>query len=580
MEKIKAVAASPGVGLGRVVVYVEPDLNFGGLVYSGREKEIARLELAVTAFKEQITLLAAETEAKAGKQQAAILTGQIAMISDPFMITQMEELIGQGRTAEAAVSEVTTSFKEMFANVEDEKMRQRATDIGDLRKRLLMILMEVKELDLASIGPDSVVVGEDLPASVITSLPTANIQALVSEIGGYTSHGAIMARALGLPLVSGVTGLMKLITTGDHEIIVDGTKGEAIVDPDENAKTEYRLRREAWREEQSSLKVFLGRQTVDGDGVRRTLSSNISSFAEAKLAQGAGADGIGLFRTEFLFLDRETLPGEEEQFRVYSEVASLFPNSEVVIRTLDVGGDKEVPALDLPKEDNPFLGYRAIRFCLDHTEIFSSQLRAILRAGAEHGNIKIMLPLVTSLEEITSARALMKQCLDDLKRENLPCDPAIQLGIMVETPAAVLLADILAKEADFFSIGTNDLTQYILAADRGNSKLGHLNSPFHPAVLRAIENIIKTGRKRSIPVSLCGEAGADPMMIPLLMAYGLDKFSVSPSSLASVRREISTWRLTEANSLANEVRDFPTTGSVKAHLLQVIENRRKLRTIA
>jgi phosphotransferase system enzyme I (PtsI) len=569
----KGVAASPGVGLGRVVIYKEPDLNYRNQPHSGQDNEKARLKQAIEKFKIEISKLVEEAEAKAGPQQAAILTGQITMLTDPFMISQMEELIEKGLIAEAAMDEVTQSFQEMFENVEDEKMRQRATDIGDLRKRLLRILLGVEQLDLTAIEPDSIVVAIDLPASVITALPLDRVQALVTEIGGYTSHGSIMARALGVPAVTSLTGLMDSVKQDGLFMIADGSAGEVIIDPDEQTLARYRQRQHEWQNDQASLKVFIDRQTVDADGVKRTLEANIGGMAEAKIAQAAGADGVGLFRTEFLFLNRNSLPGEEEQFRVYSEVASLFPNREVIIRTLDVGGDKPVPALGLPKEENPFLGYRAIRYCLDQPEVFSIQLRAILRAGATHGNIKIMLPLVTSLEEVIAAKKILDQCAGSLASDGRPYDASIKLGVMIETPAAVQIVDLLATEADFFSIGTNDLAQYTLAADRGNPKVGALCSPFHPAVLRSIQTIIKAGQKASVPVGLCGEVGSNPQMIPILMAFGLDKISVSPSSLAMVRRELSTWRLVDARELTEQVMSQTSANAVKQCINAAFERK-------
>ena len=375
-----------------------------------------------------------------------------------------------------------------------------------------------------------------------------NLAALVPESGGYTSHGAIMARSFGVPLVTGLSGLFETVSKGET-IIADGSDGVVIISPDEITLAAYVAKRQNYLEDQKSLNEFKLRPTLDADGNPRRLMANIGGINDAKAAKANGAEGVGLFRTEFLFLDRATLPSEEEQFRVYSEVSAIFAPDEVIVRTLDAGGDKNVPALNLPKEDNPFLGYRAIRYCLAEPAVFATQLRAILRAGAKGKNLRIMLPFVTSADEITKAKALVASCADDLRAKGLDHDENVKIGIMVETPAAVLLAEELIKIADFFSVGTNDLTQYTLAADRGNANVAQLCSPFHPAVLKSLKRVIDAGKAAGKPVGLCGESGADPEMIPLLLALGLDEFSVSPASVLRVRREISHWGHQRATEL-------------------------------
>jgi phosphotransferase system enzyme I (PtsI) len=557
------------------LLYREPDLNFDKVVFSGVENEKKRLNAAVAKFKEEIALLAAAAEKRSGASQAAILTGQVAMISDPYMISRAEELIAKGQVAEAAAAEVAQGFEDMFNALEDEKTRQRATDIGDLKKRLLGILLGVKRLEWSEIADDAVLVALDLPASVISSLPMDKVLAFATEQGGLTSHGAIMARSLGVPAVTGLIGLMGQELKDGQPIVVDGSSGEIILDPSPEESRDYVSRRQAWREDQASLKIYLKKVAVDKDGTRRLLGSNIGGLADARQAQEFGSDGVGLFRTEFLFLDRATLPTEEEQTRIYAEVASLFPESEVIIRTLDVGGDKQPVAFDMAKEENPYLGLRGIRYYQVRPDILKTQLRALSRGAAQYGNIKIMLPLVISLEEVTFVKALFKEVVAELASEGLPHAEEMPLGIMVETPAAALIIDLLATVSDFFSVGTNDLTQYTLIADRGNPQVNHLCDPFHPALLRSLKGVIGEARKAQTPIGLCGEIGGDPRMLPLLMGFGLSKFSVNPASLARVRRDMSSWSLAEATDLAEEILTLPTVESVKARLKKALDQRGK-----
>jgi phosphotransferase system enzyme I (PtsI) len=566
------------VGIGRVLIYREPDLNFGHVVYLGLEKEKKRLKAAIARFKEEIAVLAAIAEKKSGPSQAAILTGQVAMISDPFMLSQIEELLAKGQVAEAAVAEVAQGYEDMFNGLDDEKTRQRATDIEDMKRRLLSILLGVERLELSTISDGVIVVALDLPASALTSLPMERVRALATERGGLTSHGSIMARALGVPAVTGLVGLMGQAYEDGDLIVVDGSGGEIIIEPTAEEVEDYERRRSVWKADQASLKFFLKKPALDADGVKRVLGANIGGLADARQAQEFGADGVGLFRTEFLFLDRASLPTEEEQTRVYAEVAGLFPDQEVIIRTLDIGGDKRIPSLGVTKEENPYLGLRGIRFCLARQDIFKSQLRALARAGAQRGNIKIMLPLVISVEEVTLTQKLLAEALAELSAEGLAHDARVKLGVMLETPAAALIVDLLAKVSDFFSVGSNDLTQYTLVADRGNPQVSHLCDPFHPAVLRNLNIVIAEAKKTQTPLGLCGEIGGDPWMLPLLLGFGLEKFSVSAPSLAAVRREMISWSVAEARELTEEVLTFTTAARVKAFLKEAVATKTK-RTI-
>ncbi|MBM6723542.1 phosphoenolpyruvate--protein phosphotransferase [Pseudoflavonifractor phocaeensis] len=562
---LHGIGASEGIGIGKAVCVREQNLDYSAVSYGGKEVEKDRLQAAIQQFNERTSAMAEHIRAQVGQKESEILTGQIAMLGDPFMQSQMTEIIEGGQCAEAAVDQVCTMYAEMFAGVDDELMRQRATDVRDIRGRLLAILLKVEGVDVSELPVGSVLVAHDLTPSMTVGLKKENVAAILTETGGRTSHSAILARALELPAVLSVPKALELVKDGDG-VIVDGGEGVALLNPDQLTRGEYLKKQEEYQKKRALLAVYRDRETVDADGKRYGLYANIGSPAEAEAAAAAGAEGVGLFRTEFLFMDRTSVPSETEQMEAYQAVSRTMAGKEVIIRTLDVGGDKAIDYLGMDKEENPFLGHRAIRYCLDRPDLYKVQLRALLRAGAELRNIKIMLPLVTSLEEIRGARALLEQCKSELEAEGLPYDKDISLGIMVETPAAALIADLLAQESDFFSIGTNDLTQYVMAVDRGNAKVEKLYTTFHPAVLRSIRTVIQAAKQAGIPVGMCGEAAADPCLIPLLMSWGLDEFSVSASSVLATRARIHHWRSEEAGQVAQEAMSLSTAAGVQGYL--------------
>ena len=562
---LHGIGASEGIGIGKAVCVREQNLDYSAVSYGGKEVEKDRLQAAIQQFNERTSAMAEHIRAQVGQKESEILTGQIAMLGDPFMQSQMTEIIEGGQCAEAAVDQVCTMYAEMFAGVDDELMRQRATDVRDIRGRLLAILLKVEGVDVSELPAGSVLVAHDLTPSMTVGLKKENVAAILTETGGRTSHSAILARALELPAVLSVPKALELVKDGDG-VIVDGGEGVALLNPDQLTRGEYLKKQEEYQKKRALLAVYRDRETVDADGKRYGLYANIGSPAEAEAAAATGAEGVGLFRTEFLFMDRTSVPSETEQMEAYQAVSRTMAGKEVIIRTLDVGGDKAIDYLGMDKEENPFLGHRAIRYCLDRPDLYKVQLRALLRAGAELRNIKIMLPLVTSLEEIRGARALLEQCKSELEAEGLPYDKDISLGIMVETPAAALIADLLAQESDFFSIGTNDLTQYVMAVDRGNAKVEKLYTTFHPAVLRSIRTVIQAAKQAGIPVGMCGEAAADPCLIPLLMSWGLDEFSVSASSVLATRARIHHWRSEEAGQVAQEAMSLSTAAGVQGYL--------------
>ena len=565
---LRGIAASDGIGLGRAVCVREENLDYSDVAYSGKESEKARLQAAIEEFEQRTSAMAEHIRQQVGDKESEILTGQIAMLADPFMRSQMQDAIDGGACAEAAVDNVCTMYADMFAAVEDEMMRQRATDVKDIRSRLLGILLGAASVDLSNLPAGTVLVTRELTPSMTVGLQKENVAAIITATGGKPSHSAILARALQVPAVLSVTKVLEVVQDGDG-LIVDGGDGIAILNPDERTRSEYLTRQKDYQARIASLKVYQNRPTVDADGKRYQLFANIGSAAEAEVAAQSGAEGIGLFRTEFLFMDRTSLPDEMVQYEAYRAVSQTMAGKEVIIRTLDVGGDKAIEYLGMEKEENPFLGHRAIRYCLDRPDLYKVQLRALLRAGAEEHNIKIMLPLVTSVDEVRAARELLEQCKQELSEAGLPYDKDIALGVMIETPAAALTADLLARESDFFSIGTNDLTQYTMAVDRGNAQVASLYTPFQPAVLRSIRSVITAAKEAGIPVGMCGEAAADPGLIPLLMAWGLDEFSVSTSSVLATRASIHRWREDEVKRIAQEALGLSTASGVEGYLKKV-----------
>ncbi|CDA76239.1 phosphoenolpyruvate--protein phosphotransferase [Negativibacillus massiliensis] len=565
---LKGVGASSGIGIGTIVCIREESLDYSKVVFQGEAEEKARLKEAVDTFCEVTQEMAEDIRQRVGEKESEILSGQIMMLSDPFMTGQMEEMIASGSCAEAALDSVCQMYIEMFSNVDDELMRQRATDIRDIRTRMLRLLLGISSVDIASVPAGTVLAAKDLTPSMTVGLKKENISAILTEIGGKTSHSAILARALEIPAVLGIPQVLDQVSDG-QQAIVDGESGEVILSPDEDTLKRYTAQWKEQQEQKAMLSVYRDRKTQDADGRNYELYSNIGSVAEAQIALENGAEGIGLFRTEFLFMDRTAMPTEQEQYEAYKAVSDIMQGKEVIIRTLDVGGDKEISYLKMESEQNPFLGWRAIRYCLEESDLFKVQLRALLRAGAEHKNIKIMLPLVTGVQEIRAAKQLLEECKQELAAQGIAYDDNIQVGIMIETPAAALIADLLAKEAAFFSIGTNDLTQYTLAVDRGNAKVENLYTTLHPAVLRSIRSIIRAAKEAKIPVGMCGEAAADPALIPLLLEFGLDEMSVSASSILKTRKIVSQWSQKETAEVEQKAMQLDEPQAVEEYLLSV-----------
>jgi phosphoenolpyruvate-protein phosphotransferase (PTS system enzyme I) len=532
---LKGIGASQGFGIGKAVIIKDISLDYSSVKYTDSEDQKKRLRSAVADFSDETKALVAELKKNAGEKEAEILEGHLVMLEDPFMLSQMEEAVDNGSVAEAAADRVCTMFIDMFSGVDDELTRQRASDVKDIRDSLLRLLLGVKSVDISAVPKGSVLIAKDFTPSMTSQINKDNVSAIITEVGGVTSHSAILARAMGIPAVLSVVNAVEKISDGDM-LIADGFKGKVFTDPTEAELKEYRDKQAAYLKEKESLGEYFSKETITKSGVKKRVYGNIGKAEDAQNVIQNGGEGIGLFRTEFLFMDRTSLPTEQEQYEAYSTVAKTMDGKEVIIRTLDIGGDKAIDYLKIEKEDNPFLGHRAVRYCLDNPKIFKTQLRAILRA-AVFGDIKVMLPLVTTLDEVRMTKALIEECKSELKDEGLRFAD-IPVGVMIETPSAAIISDLLAKEVAFFSIGTNDLTGYTMAVDRGNASVSELYDPTQPAVLRLIEATVKNAKKAGIPVGMCGEAAADIRLIPKLCEWGLDEFSVTPSSILQTRKNI------------------------------------------
>ena len=565
------IGASAGIGIGSVVIVKEPSLAYDNVTVSDAVAEKERFNNALEKCIAKTQAMAEDMKTRVGAKEAEILEGHVLLLMDPELTGQIETNIeNEKMCAEAAVEQVCDMYAQMFSSIEDEMFQQRATDVCDIKTRLLKILLDVEDLDLAAVPQGTVLVAEDLTPSMTAGINPANVVGVLTEIGGKTSHSAILARALEIPAVLSIEGIVSKVENG-QKVILDGSTGQVFASPDEDTLKEYTAKREEYLAEKAALQAFVGKESATADGHVVELCANIGKPEDALKVVECDGEGIGLFRTEFLFMDRPQVPTEDEQFEAYKKVAETLEGKLVIIRTLDIGGDKEIPYLGLAKEENPFLGFRAVRLCLKRDDLYRPQLRALLRASA-YGEIKIMVPMISCIDELRAVKAMIEEIKAELDEKGIPYNKDIQVGIMVETPAASLMADAFAKEADFFSIGTNDLTGYTMAADRGNPDVAYLYSTYNPAVLRSIERVIKAGKAEGTMVGMCGEAAADPLLTPLLLSFGLDEFSVSATSILATRKTISLWTMEEANAVAEKAMTLVTEEEVREYLESVAKS--------
>lgn len=563
---IKGTAASNGIVIGKAFVVAESQPELPRYVVtpdqSGQEKN--RLGQAMAVTKTQLEEIRNNLAQRAGEEEAAIFDAHLMLVEDPMLAEAINGAIDQGSNAEAAVYDSAEQFAAMFDAMDDEYMRGRAADVRDIRTRLVNNLMGISTGSLGKLSQPSVVFAHDLAPSDTAQMDKKMVLAFITEIGGRTSHSAIMARSLEIPAVVGVGRLGEAVNTGDV-VIVDGNSGQVLVNPDQATLTEYEGRRQKLEEHKAKLRELRDLPAETSDGQKYELAANIGTPNDVESALAYGAQGVGLYRTEFLYMDRKDMPSEEEQYQAYRKVLEGFGQLPVIIRTLDIGGDKELPYLKMDKELNPFLGNRAIRLCLANPGLFKVQLRAILRAGVT-GNPWIMLPMVAILDEVRRTKALLKEVEAELQAEGIPFTRQYKLGIMIEIPAAAVQADHFAREVDFFSIGTNDLIQYTCAVDRMNERVSYLYDPFNPSVLRLIEQVISAGRAQGKFVGMCGEMAGEPLAAPLLAAMGMNEFSMSASSIPQVKAVIRSLSSSQCRNLWEQAKQLTDGREIRALL--------------
>ena len=562
---LQGIAASDGIAIAKVYTLTEPDLSFTKISVEDTDKEISRLEEALVVSTKEIELIKETALKNLGEEEAQVFEAHLMVLSDPELVGQVKDAItSQKVNAEHALKEVSDMFISIFAGMEDNPyMQERAADIRDVSKRILANLLGVKIPSPATIKDEVVVVAGDLTPSDTVQLNRKYVKAFVTDIGGRTSHSAIMARSLEIPAIVGTKEITSLAKDGDL-IIIDGLSGDVFLNPSEDVVAEYRAKAEVFAAQQAEWEKLKDADTFTKDGHQVELAANIGTPKDLEGVIHNGAEGVGLYRTEFLYMDSHDMPTEEDQFEAYKAVLEGMNGKPVVVRTMDIGGDKELPYLPLPHEMNPFLGYRAIRISLNEPEMFRTQLRALLRASV-YGKLRIMFPMIATLNDFRGAKALLLEEKAKLVAEGVAVSDDIQVGIMIEIPAAAVLAHQFAKEVDFFSIGTNDLIQYTMAADRMNERVSYLYQPYNPSILTLIKHVIDSAHKEGKWAGMCGEMAGDQTAVPLLVGLGLDEFSMSASSVLKTRSLISKLTLEDMKALADKaINECATVQEVEA----------------
>ena len=561
MVNFKGIAASDGIAIAKIFRLEEPNLEVKAEKITDIDAEMTRFEDAIKKTVADLEAIKAKAAVSLGEEEAMVFDAHINMVQDPELVGQTTEKIKVELTNAAfAFDTIANQFVAMFEAMDNEYFRERAADIKDVKKRMLSYLLGVALNDPSTINEEVIVVAYDLTPSDTAQLDRNYVKGFATNIGGRTSHSAIMARSLEIPAIVGMGAILENTTNGEL-VILDGLEGVIIPNPTEAQLAEYETKIADFKAMKEALKKLKDEPTITKDGHRVELAANIGTPEDAKGATANGAEGVGLYRTEFLYMDRTDLPTEDEQFEAYKAVLEEMKNKPVVVRTLDIGGDKELPYLQLPHEMNPFLGYRALRICLDRPDLFRTQLRALLRASI-YGKLYVMFPMVATLDEFRQAKAALLDAKAELVAEGVEVSEAIQVGMMVEIPAAAILADQFAKEVDFFSIGTNDLIQYTMAADRMSEKVSYLYQPYNPSILRLIKMVIDASHKEGKWTGMCGEMGGDTMAIPLLLGMGLDEFSMSASSILAARKQIGNLSKAEMTELAEMALSMRTVDEV------------------
>jgi len=562
---MKGIGASPGIAIGKVLLKTEDKIEVVKKTIDDINAELDKLEMALDKSKAQLESLYNHALKTMGEKEAQIFEAHKMILDDPEFFGQVKDKIRTEKiNGDWAIKEITEMFVEIFENMDNEYMKERAADIKDVSTRVIKHILGIDITDFSKLEEEVIIVAEDLTPSDTAQMNKEKVLGFVTEIGGKTAHSAIMARTLEIPAVVGVEGITKKVKNNDL-IIFDGDLGKVYINPEQEMIEEYNKKKAEYENLRKKLNGLKGEKSITADGVQVELVANIGTPKDVDGVISNDGEGVGLFRTEFLYMDRDKLPTEEEQFEAYKEVAVRLKDKPIVIRTLDIGGDKELSYMDLQKEMNPFLGYRAIRLCLDRVDIFKTQLRALLRASA-FGDIRIMFPMISSIAELREAKKITEEVKEELRTENISFNEDVEIGMMIEIPSAAIMSDLFAKEVDFFSIGTNDLIQYTTAVDRGNRKISHLYNQFHPALLRLIKQVIDNGHKEGIWVGMCGEVAGDPKLIPILIGMGLDEFSMSPISILRARWIIKNIKQAEMKEMAEKVINLPTAEDVESFI--------------
>lgn len=560
----KGIGASPGIAIGVARVLKKPSMIFDKVYSNSLEVELQKFETATKKALDELVAITIKTKENVGIQESLVFEAHQMMLQDPEFISRVKAQITSGDSAPHAVQMIAKEFIDMFSAIEDAYLRERASDLKDVSERLIRKLLGISEVDFNEKG--IIIVAEDLTPSDTAKIDRDKVYGFVTEIGGTTSHSAIMARTIGIPAIVGLGHSLRNIQNDDL-IAIDGETGFLYINPDAEVVKTLQEKMHQIEVQKQQLLVLKGQSSTTKDGHCVELACNIGGVKDLVHVLENDGEGIGLFRSEFLYMDRNALPSEEEQFNAYKTVLEGMGQKPVVIRTLDVGGDKNLPYLNIPKEENPFLGFRAIRYCLKNEAVFKTQIKALLRAGL-YGNLRIMLPMISGVSEVRAAKVLIEACKQELKTAQVDFSENYQLGIMIEIPSAAITADLLAKEVDFFSIGTNDLIQYTVAVDRMNQDIAELYTPYHPAVLRLINMVIQAGKKENIWVGMCGEAAGNPTMIPILLAMGLEEFSMNPSKILKARSLIQTLDLSALKSHVEHVLNLPDPQAVEQYIIE------------
>ncbi|HBE9021055.1 TPA: phosphoenolpyruvate--protein phosphotransferase [Clostridioides difficile] len=561
----KGIGASPGVALGKALVVEHSELVIEKKSIDNVEAEIAKLENAVAVSKDELVKVKEKASEELGAEEAEIFEAHLLVLEDPELIgSAIDKIKTENVNAEYALNEIKEMFVSMFESMDNEYMKERAADIKDVTNRILRHILGIKVVDLSALSEEVVLIAHDLTPSDTATMNKKMVLGFLTDIGGRTSHTAIMSRTLEIAAIVGLNDITSKVKDGDF-VVFNGDTGEVIVNPDKETINKYTELKAKYEDERKALQLLKGKPSVTLDGKHVELAGNIGTPNDIEGLIKNDAEGVGLYRTEFLYMDRDSFPTEEVQYEAYKAVLEGMDGKPIVIRTLDIGGDKELSYLNMEPEMNPFLGYRAIRLCLDRKDIFKTQLRALYRASV-HGRLRIMFPMISSLEELLQAKEVVKEVLAELDSEGVAYAKDVEIGMMIEVPSAVVISDVLAKHVDFFSIGTNDLIQYTCAVDRMNQKISYLYNQFNPAVLRLIKTVIDNAHKEGKWAGMCGESAGDQKMIPILLGMGLDEFSMSPISILPARKLITSVKESDMKKLADEVLNMGTAEEIKSYI--------------